>query len=194
MQNNIGYICTTAQCTQGKADKIALRLIHSDRTKTNYTFKDLDSESNRFANLLKSIGISKQEKVFIFLPKQVEVFICFLGILKIQAIAGILFSNFGKEAIFERLLDSSATILITKQSLLGKIREIWPNLPALKKLILTDLPVQENENILSYSELMASSSDKFEILSTASRNPFYPSLHIGFYWSTKRCITCPCRD
>jgi acetyl-CoA synthetase len=171
MQNNIGYICTTSQCLQGKTEKIALRLIHPDRTKTDYTFKDLETESNRFANLLKSIGISKQEIVFIFLPKQVEVFICFLGILKTQAIAGILFSNFGKEAIFERLLDSSATLLITKQSFLGKIREIWPNLPALKKVILTDLPVQENERILSYPELMASSSVEFEILPTAPETP-----------------------
>lgn len=171
MINNIGYICSTLQRQNGLSKKVAMRLIQSDLTFKDYTYEELDLESNRLANLLISIDTAKQDKVFILLPKQVEVFISFLGILKAQDIAGILFSNFGKEAIFERLLDSSAKVLITKKSLFNKIREIWTNLPALEKVILTDLSEHENKKILSYSELMASARNEFDVLPTKPDMP-----------------------
>lgn len=164
-------MCTTQQCKQGNSQKVALRLIAPDLSRVDYTFTDLDQGSNRFANVLKNLGLTKAEAALIFLPKQFEVFTAFLGILKNQSIAGILFSNFGKEALFERLLDSSARILITKRSLFPKIREIWPQLPALEKVILTDLPAHESETILSLAELMASASDQFEIEPTALDTP-----------------------
>jgi len=171
MNQNIASICTTLQCHQGNADKTALRLIHPDLSRTDYTFKQLDQFSNRFANVLKSIGIQKRDVVFIFLPKQLEVFVTFLGILKTQAIAGVLFSNFGREAALERLLDSSARVLITKSSLYKKIETILPGLPTLKKIILTDIPEHLDESILSFSKLMEGSNDQFETEPVDTESP-----------------------
>lgn len=171
MTNNIGSICSTLQCSRGLAQKTALRLINPDLSKREYTFEEIDLGSNRCANALKDIGVSKGDVVLIFLPKQVEVFLAFLGILKIQAIAGILFSNFGKEALLERLSDSSARILITKQSLFSRIKEIWPQLPALEKVILTDLEHHQDERVLSYAELVAAASDQFEVEPTDLQTP-----------------------
>ena len=125
--NNIGYTCTGLQCERGNSEKTALRLIAPDLSKIDYSFKQLDVESNKFANALKELGVQKGDKVFIFLPKQAEVFFAFLGILKLQAVAGVLFSNFGKEAVFDRLLDASAKVLITKQSMHDRISEVLPN-------------------------------------------------------------------
>jgi acetyl-CoA synthetase len=163
MINNIAHLCSGMQCESGKAEKVALRLIGPDLAKTEFTFKDIENESNKFANALKKLGVTKGDKVFLFLPKQAEVFFAFLGILKIQAVAGVLFSNFGKEAIFDRLLDSSARVLITKQSFYNRISDILPNLPALEKVILTDLPQHESERILSYSELVSAASPDFNV-------------------------------
>jgi acetyl-CoA synthetase len=171
MQNNIGYLCSASLCENGLSDKVALRLINSEQEKIDYTFAQLNIESNRFANLLQSIGTVPGDKVFIYLPKQSEVFFAFLGILKIQAIAGILFSNFGKEAVFDRLLDSSARVLITKRSLYDRISDALPNLPALEKVILTDLPQHENKRILSYSELTTHASPEFEVAYTDPETP-----------------------
>ncbi len=146
-------------------------MISSNFSKIEYSFSDLDSGSNKIANSLKKIGIEKNDVVLIFLPKQIEVFIGFLGILKIQAVSGILFSNFGKEAVFERLLDSSARVLITKQSLFSKIKELRPQLPALEKVILTDIPHHQDEHVLSYSELISDASDQFEVEPTDPLTP-----------------------
>jgi acetyl-CoA synthetase len=171
MVKNIGYICSGLQCELGRANKVAMRLIHPDLTRTDYTFKDLEKESNRFANALQTIGVQRQDKVFIFLPKQSEVFFAFLGILKLQAIAGVLFSNFGKEAVYDRLLDSGATVLITKQSMYDRISEILPNLPALKTVILTDLPEHQGDNLLSYSALIANVSPDFATVEVDPETP-----------------------
>ena len=168
---NIGEICTGLQCQRGSGQKVALRLINPDLSRVDYTFSELDIESNRFANVLTKLGVSQKEVVLIFLPKQIEVFTSFLGILKTKAIGGILFSNFGKEALLERLLDSSAKVLVTKQSLFAKIKDIWPQLPALEKVILTDLPQHLDERVLSYSELMAGQSDQFEVRETDPEEP-----------------------
>jgi acyl-coenzyme A synthetase/AMP-(fatty) acid ligase len=79
---NIGEACTGLQCRNGLSEKVALRLIDPDLKRTDYTFTDLEIESNRFANALVSLGVKRQERVFIFLPKQPEVFFAFLGALK----------------------------------------------------------------------------------------------------------------
>ena len=171
--NNIGYTCTGLQCERGNSEKTALRLIAPDLSKIDYSFKQLDVESNKFANALKELGVQKGDKVFIFLPKQAEVFFAFLGILKLQAVAGVLFSNFGKEAVFDRLLDASAKVLITKQSMHDRISEVLPNLPALEKIILTDLPGHQGAHLLSYAQLVAATSTEFPVTDI---NPETPSV------------------
>ncbi len=171
MNNNIGSICTTQQCASGNADKVALRFVAADLSKADYTFNDLELLSNRAANALQDVGLARGDVALIFLPKQVEVFTAFLGILKLQAVAGILFSNFGKEAVFERLLDSSAKVLITKTSLASKLKDLLPQLPALERVILTDLPEHGCDEVLSFSQLTAEASDKFEVAPTDPSTP-----------------------
>jgi acetyl-CoA synthetase len=171
MNTNIGSLCTSQQCASGNANKVALRLIAPDLSKLDYTFAQLDAESNKFANALQNLGICKGEKVFIFLPKQTEVFFAFLGVLKHQAVAGVLFSNFGKEAVFDRLLDSAAKVLITKQSFYDRISEMLPNLPALEKIILTDLPGHQDDRVLSYEQLVAGASPEYTVADTDPETP-----------------------
>lgn len=169
--NNIGDVCSGQQCRAGLGQKVALRLIDPDLKKTDFTFQELDRSSNQVANALMKIGLKPQDRVFIFLPKQAEVFFGFLGILKMQAVACILFSNFGKESVFERLFDSSAKVLITKQSLFNKIHEVLPDLQLLEKVILTDIPQHLDDKVLSYPQLIQEASPDFEVLPTRPETP-----------------------
>ena len=113
-QFNIGHICTRQQCDQGKANKTAIRWVTPD-SKTEITYLDLENSSNKVANLLLELEVNEGDKVFTFLPKSPDICFIFLGILKIKAIAGILFSNFGEEALLDRLQDSGAKILFTRK-------------------------------------------------------------------------------
>jgi len=68
-QYNIGEICTRQQCVAGRGDRVALRFIPAHGEGTDYTFSELDAQSNRFANLLKELGFREGDVFFTFLPK-----------------------------------------------------------------------------------------------------------------------------
>ena len=53
-----------------------------------YTFGQMKTLTNRFANVLKSLGIQKGDRVFLFMDRLPELYIAFFGILKAGAIAG----------------------------------------------------------------------------------------------------------
>ena len=128
-QYNIGHICTARQCELGRSDKVAMRWIGASHDRTDYTFSDLDRLSNQFAHVLQKLGFSDGDIVFTFLPKMPEQFVSFLGILKLKAIAGTLFANFGEEALLDRLGDSRASCIVTKKSFVRKITNIRGELP-----------------------------------------------------------------
>ena len=69
--------------------------------------------------------------LFIFLPKLPEVFGVFLGSLKARLITGTLFSNFGEEALLDRLGDAKAKGILTRKSYLKKLLRIREKLPAM---------------------------------------------------------------
>jgi len=170
-QYNIGYICTSQQCLEGRANKVAMRWIDSNLNKKDYSFGDIDNESNKFANILQNKGFQNGDIFFTFLPKSPEQFFAFLGTLKLQAIAGTLFSNFGEESLLDRLGDSKAKGIITKKSLYKKIARIREKLPELKTIIISDIDKHISEDVLSYSMLMSEASDKFNVEITAPETP-----------------------
>ena len=160
-QYNIGHICTRQQCERGLGDKTAFRWISSNQERANYTFRDLDRQSSKFSSALCSLGFAAGDILFTFLPKMPEQFFCLLGGLKLRVICGTLFSNFGDDAIVDRLGDARAKGLVTKRSLLKKIIRVRDKLPHLKYIIVVDIERHESEDILSYPELMFEASDDF---------------------------------
>ena len=137
-QYNIGHICTRLQCDLGLADKTAMRWVGAHGESASYSFGDLERESSRAANLLQGLGFSAGDVFFVFLPKSPEVFFAFLGSLKLQLITGTLFSNFGEEALRDRLADAGARGILTRRSYLKKLLRIRDQLPALKYILLVD--------------------------------------------------------
>lgn len=168
---NIGHICTTAQCDGGLGNNIAFRWITATLERSDCTFTVLDSESNKFANILHQYGFMPGDVFFTFLPKLPEQFFAFLGSLKLQLITGTLFSNFGEDALLDRLGDARAKGIITKKSLLKKILRVRDQLPCLKLIILVDIEKHQSTDILSYSALMQEASTDFITPDTSPDTP-----------------------
>jgi acetyl-CoA synthetase len=160
-ENNIGSICTRQQCLHGKLGKVAMRWIPASGDKRDYTFADLESESNRLANVLTSLEIVQGDVIFTLLPKMPEQFFTVLGSLKKQLVTGTLFANFGEEALLDRLGDAAANVLVTKKSFLKKIERIREQLPALRYVLVVDLEDHRSETILSYHKLTCAASTDF---------------------------------
>ena len=160
-QYNIGHICTAQQCELGRSEKVAMRWIGASHDRMDYTFRDLDRLSNQFAHVLQGLGFSEGDIVFTFLPKMPEQFVSFLGILKLKAIAGTLFANFGEEALLDRLGDSKAGCVVTKKSFVRKITNIRGKLPALRHIIVVDCDEHLAADILSFKKLMQDAPAEF---------------------------------
>ena len=170
-QYNIGHICTKLQCENGFADKIAFKWLPAKGEPSYFTFNDLDLQSNKFANILDSLGFGQGDIFFTFLPKCPEQFFSFLGTLKKEVVCGTLFSNFGDEALLDRLGDSGAAGIITKKSFLKKIRRIKDQLPKLKYVLVTDIAEHQEDGVLSYPQLMAEASNQYVTPLTAPDTP-----------------------
>ncbi|EKD55803.1 MAG: hypothetical protein ACD_59C00033G0011 [uncultured bacterium] len=170
-QYNIGYICSTLQCLKGNSNKTAFRFISKDFQKKDYSFECLDINSNKIANVLKHLGVMKEDIVFTYLTKAPEQFFVFLGALKRQAIIGTLFSNFGDDALYDRLSDSRAKVVFTRTGLLKKILRVIGKLDRLKYIILTDSEDDVSDKILSLSKLMNSADEKYEVEITPPETP-----------------------
>ncbi|NJC88535.1 MAG: AMP-binding protein [Desulfuromonas sp.] len=170
-QYNIGHICTRQQCDKGLADKVAFRWLPASGETSAITFSDLDRHSNRFANALANLGFAPGEILFTFLPKCPEQFFAFLGTLKRQVICGTLFSNFGDEALLDRLGDSKAKGIVTKKSFLKKLGRIRDQLPHLKYILVTDIGSHQSAEVLSYPVLMSEASSEFTTPLTSPDTP-----------------------
>src|SRR5947209_3335910 len=77
------------------------------------TFRDLHREVCKFANVLKSLGIRKGDRVAIYLPMIPEAAIAMLACTRIGAPHNVVFGGFSAEALRDRMNDSQAKLLIT---------------------------------------------------------------------------------
>jgi len=150
-----------------RKNKVALIYDDGQGKIQKITFQELYEQTNRFANLLKKLGVKRQDRVFIFLQRSPEAYISFLGAIKYGAIASPMFPAFGPDAIRDRLGDSEAVALVTDKELKKRFYEVKTQLPALKHLIIVDEDSPPSGET-SYKEEMAKSSDKFE---TARMDP-----------------------
>lgn len=79
---NIAELFLTRRVTEGRGDRVALRL--ADR---QVTYSGLDRLANRFGNLLRDLGVRQEERVILALPDSAEYAAALFGILKIGAVA-----------------------------------------------------------------------------------------------------------
>lgn len=135
---NAAYNAIDRHTQTWRKNKIALYWEDEDGTTKQYTFEQLSLLSNKMGNILKDFGVNRGERVFIFLPRIPELYISFLGILKIGAIAGTLFSAFQEQALADRLGNSDAEVVITNTELKKRIDKVRYKLPALKHIITVD--------------------------------------------------------
>jgi len=167
---NAAYECIDRHVKTRRRDKVALYWEGKDGTTEKYTFAELKEQTDRFANVLRSLGVQKGDRVFIFLERVPEIFISLFGALKLGAVVGPLFSAFGPEAIKDRMLDSGASVLVAGLEMIDRIHAIRGDLPALEKIIVVDKrgrggELKEDE--LRYEEAMAEADSDFEIEKTS---------------------------
>lgn len=111
---NVSYNCLDRHLGTPKENKTAIlwQGEAEDEVK-KYTYKELHREVSKFANVLKSKGIEKGDRVAIYMPMVPELSIVMLACTRIGAIHSIIFGGFSSDAIRGRVNDSDCKMLIT---------------------------------------------------------------------------------
>ncbi|MAZ13949.1 MAG: acetate--CoA ligase [Chloroflexi bacterium] len=112
-QTNIAYNCLDRHL-DNRSDQVAIiwegNEPGEDRT---ITYRELHEEVSKFANVLKSRGVKKGDRVSIYLPMIPELAISMLACARIGAIHSIVFGGLSAEALADRIADATCTVLIT---------------------------------------------------------------------------------
>ncbi len=166
---NIAFQVVDRHAKTPLKDKTALYWEGKSGEREEYTFQDLSRLSNRFAGVLKKLGVRKGDRIFTYMDRIPEQYIALLGALKLGGVIGPLFSAFGPDAVKDRLGDCEARVLVTSPRLVKTVHEILHDLPALEIIVIVnrrkaDYELKEKE--VSYETLMKESSGEFEIEKT----------------------------
>lgn len=135
---NIGWYCSDRICEMGKADKVALYHEGFGGNVKTYTFNDIRLAGNTIGSFLRGLGIEAEDRVCLFMDRIPELYLSFLGVLKIGAIVQPLFSAFGDESLFVRLENAGTKAIITQKKHVSKVRKIIDTLPSLEHIIIVD--------------------------------------------------------
>lgn len=81
--------------------------------KRTMSYWRLWQETNQFANVLKSMGVKKGDRVTIYMGRIPEIITAMLACAKIGAIHNVIYGGFSEQAIADRIEDSQSRVLIT---------------------------------------------------------------------------------
>ncbi len=171
---NIAFEAVERHARGALADRIALRFVRSDDSSRELSFAQLSRLTNRFANVLRRLGVRKGEHLFVLAGRIPELVVAVLGSLKNGTVVSPLFSAFGPEPIATRLRLGQGSVLVTTESLYRrKVRALRGQLPGLRHVLLVaegggpaDLP-----DTLDLRGLMDEAGDEFAIVPTRAEDP-----------------------
>ncbi len=169
---NVGWMCSDRLCGLGLAAKPALLWEDYQGNQKQFTYNDVRVLSNTIADFLCRLGIQPCERVCLFLDRVPELYIGFLGILKLGAVAQPLFSAFGEESLLVRLRDAGTSAIITQKKHLAKVRKAAAQLPQLRNVIVVDAgqaPLQARE--AGFQMEQAPRREHFAVYPTTAESP-----------------------
>ena len=110
---NVSYNCLDRHVIAGRGDKVAFFWEGEPGDSRTITYGQLLDEVQKFANVLKSLGVEKGDRVNIYLPMIPEAAVAMLACARIGAAHSVVFGGFSAQALSDRINDAEAKLLIT---------------------------------------------------------------------------------
>ncbi|NMB79128.1 MAG: acetate--CoA ligase [Methanomicrobiales archaeon] len=112
-KTNITYNCLDRHVINSRRNKVALIWRGEDDCERIYTYRQLFREVMRVANGLKKLGVTKGDRVCIYMPMVPEQIISMLACARIGAVHSVVFGGFGAAALNSRIAGAAAKVVIT---------------------------------------------------------------------------------
>ena len=110
---NVSFNCLDRHVLAGRGDKVAFYWEGEPGDSRVITYSQLLDEVQRFANVLKNLGIEKGDRVNIYLPMIPEAAVSMLACARIGAAHSVVFGGFSSQSLSDRINDAEAKLLIT---------------------------------------------------------------------------------
>jgi acetyl-CoA synthetase len=169
---NIAHEAVDRHAAGPRRDHVAIRWRGRRGERREFTYGELSRLSNRFANVLASLGVEAGERIFSLCPRVPELYVAALGTWKQRAVTSPLFPAFGPEPIRERLQRGGGAVLVTTESLYRRrVAPIRAELTDLRHVLIIGDPGETPEGTLDLRGLLEAASDEFVIGPTAPEDP-----------------------
>lgn len=154
---NVSYNCLDRHITTFRKNKAALIWEGEPGDQKVFTYWDLHQDVCKCANVLKSLGVKKGDRVALYMPMIPELPIAMLACTRIGAPHSIVFGGFSPTSLRDRINDAEAKILITSDGgwRRGKVVPLKDNAdealektPSVEKVVV----VKRTENDISFVE------------------------------------------
>jgi len=125
-RTNIAYNCLDRHIKGWRRNKLALIWESEKGEVRTFSYHALNREVCKFANVLRSMGVKKGDRVTIYMGRVPELPIAMLACAKIGAVHSVVYGGFSVEALHGRIEDSQSNIVITCDGswMNGKIVEL----------------------------------------------------------------------
>ena len=185
---NVSYNCLDRHIKAGFGDQKALIWEGNDpREDKALSYSEMLSEVSKFANVLKSNGIKKGDRVCIYMQMIPELAIAMLACTRIGAVHSIVFGAFSPDALKNRINDSSCKVLITQDTGVRGTKQNIPmksnadialqNTPSIEKVFVVKrtgetVTMQENRD-LWWNDCMDSANDVCPPVDMDAEDPLF---------------------
>ena len=168
-----------------KSDKPAILWEGENGDSRRLSYGDLFIEVQKFANVLKSLGVTKGDRVTIYLPMVPELPVAMLACARIGAIHTVIFSGFSSASIKDRIEDSKSKIVITadggyRRGKIVKLKEVIDDATKDFEFVEHVVVLERTKNKISilpkdklWNDLMADASDSCDAEKLDSDHPLY---------------------
>jgi acetyl-CoA synthetase len=111
---NLSHNCVDRHAKGARRNKIALIWEGEPGEVRKLTYGELNEQVQRFANVLKGLGIKKGDRVAIYMGMSPELAIALLACARIGAVHSVIFGGFAAHAIVDRVNDSECVAVVTQ--------------------------------------------------------------------------------
>jgi acetyl-CoA synthetase len=163
---NIAHEAVDRHAAGPRRDHLALRWLGRHGEARDFTYADLRDRTNRFANVLRRLGIGTGDRVFTLTGRIPELYLTALGTLKNGSVYCPLFAAFGPEPVRQRLTRGEGKLLVTTESLYRtKVAGLRESLPALTHVLVVGREGQPADipGTLDFHRLLAEADPDFTI-------------------------------
>ncbi len=185
---NVAYNCLDRHVAEGRGDRVAIHFEGEPGDTQTYTYTTLTEAVKRAANVLTDLGVTKGDRVAIYLPHIPEAIISMLAVARIGAIHSVVFGGFSAESLATRIQDAGAKLVITADGgyRRGKASALKPavdealgtnNCPSVEHVLVvkrTGQPVEWFETTdIWWHEAIAEASPEHEAQGFEAENPLF---------------------